>query len=148
MNYIKRSNVGVLVSCKGEQKELNIGFKAYINQLCHHRLASYDGILKTTKKMLDIYKLVPIYVSRDILLFPLSSIRNMDTIFINYYELYQIKKNVGSGLSLLFSDQTKLNIDMNKMFLSRQIGRCERIIQFLNKKSQESVYNYTLSIEI
>jgi competence transcription factor ComK len=147
MNYVKRSNIGVLVSCKGEQNEFNLGIRAYINMLCHRRLTSYEGIIKATKKMLDIHKLVPIYIDRNMLLFPLSSIRNMDALYINYYELYKIKKTTNSDVTLIFYDHSKLNIKMNKMFLSRQIKRCEDIIQFLNKKSQESVYNYTLSLE-
>jgi len=148
MNYVKRSSCGVSISCRGDKQNLQIGIKAYINKLCQVRLASYDGIIKVTKNIFHFQRLIPIYAQKDILLFPLSSIRNMDVLYINYLEIYKINRDKNNNISIMFYDHTTLNVKISTVFLSKQMKRCERIMQFLNKKSQESVYNYGLSLEI
>lgn len=148
MNYIKRSIGGVVVHSDKGTIEESIGIKAYINDLCKRRLATYEGIVKTTRELLHYRQLCPIYINQYMLLFPLSSIRENHVIFINYYEIAKIINRKENVVELVFYDHSTLKLAMNIGFFRKQVKRCEKIIEFLNKKSLESVYNYGLSIEI
>lgn len=138
---------GVIVSSEGDFTEYKIGLKSFINKLCIDRLASYDGVLKATKMVFGYHKLIPIFVKKEVLLFSTQSIRNLDVVFINYYQVSKVDMKK-SEIEILFYDQTKLRLTIGRSVIKTQMKRCGAINDYLTKKTLESVYNYGLSIEI
>jgi len=147
MNYCERSINGVKVVEKGQDRDYDTSLKKYLDALCNARLSTFDGTIEAVKKRFGYQRRVPLYVNSSMLLFSITSLRDLDGVWINYFQIDQvdIKKD---GVQILFLDGTSLHVGAGKNYLQTQIRRCEEIVGYLTNKSIESVYNYGLSIEI
>lgn len=132
MKYAKRSSYGIFVLEKQIGTNIQKGLIEYVNSLCLKSLSTYDGRIKSVKKVLSISSLIPVFVNDENLLFPTESIRNYDCVFINYCRVLSIKKR-GEEALVTFQDLSEIVVDVSFNRIKKQIEKCEIISQYLNQ---------------
>ena len=125
MNYITRDILGINID--GQIKTTTL--KSYINKLCLQYGSTLEGRTDFSRYILNTSKL-PIYVNKDIILFPTMSLRNYETVLINYcniQEIYQIKDIV----RIVFTNTKLLDVKISLYTIKNQMRKCRKIIEHL-----------------
>ncbi len=125
MNYVTRSTEGIYIG--GTNKIEKIGLIRYINNLCINNISTYEGRKQAAKKMLKRNKLVPIYINKNIILFPTSSIRILDMYFINYLKIINVYEQ-GKTSIIYFTDGTSLTVSIPKKNIVSMMKLCEQLL--------------------
>lgn len=132
MYYIKRSNDGIIV--KGEFHELLIksGIKSYLNNLCMDNLSTFDGRRKAISKLIKHKNNVPIYVNKDIFVYPTKSLREYDMLFINYHAVLSYKKIERNKTLFVFNNLEELVVEVSINKIMKQHQRIELVYQYFD----------------
>lgn len=129
MNFIKRNNYG----CDIDGSSFNVGMIEQINKLCLIELTTYKARKESTKKVLHIKSLTPIFIHSSLLLFQTHTSREYDCCFINYFNVLSIRKK-DDKTEIVFIDFTKLLVNQKYTKISTQMKKCEMIITYLNQR--------------
>lgn len=118
---------------KDENREylLNIGLKQYLNNLCMKNLSTYDGRKKATVKLLNEKNNIPIYIDKNLFMYPTKSLREYSMLFINYYAILSFKKIDSNSTLLIFKNLDKLVVDVSIRKINKQHLRIKKIAQNL-----------------
>lgn len=135
VNYIRRNKDGIEINNESGSKYINSSLKKYINHLCMKNLSTYDGRRLSISKILMENNNIPIYVNRDIFLYPIKSIRRYDTVFVNFNEVLSLKKLDNGYTSFIFTNlfEIKFKVSINKIL--KQHLRIEKINDYLNNQN-------------
>lgn len=128
MKYLKRSVEGTMLSYKNKEFQKK-GLKQSINDLCIRNLSTFEGREKASGILLNRKSILPIYVNKDVFLFPTESIRNYNCIYINYNELLSIKRFSNGGTKIIFYDLTEITVDISYERIKNQVHRVQRILE-------------------
>ncbi|MCR3906286.1 MAG: competence protein ComK [Tenericutes bacterium] len=126
IEYIVNTASGSIIYQEDQIETYKSSNLSYIKLLCEKGLFTYDGYIKTIKKVLDIKYKVPVYISDYLMLIPLKRVRDYDNIWINYASIKNIKKN-DKGIEIEFYSQRKLYLKYSLNSLSKQIKYLEMI---------------------
>jgi len=132
MKYLKKSEFGIKV-VDNSTKELKCGMKWYINNLLKEELTNYEARVKTTKSVLSLKTLIPIYVRQNILLFPTTSLRSPNIIFVNYHKVMSIVSR-GKTTSIIFDDLTELDLDIGYYRIKSIINQANKLDEYIRLK--------------
>jgi len=132
MKYLKKSEFGIKV-VDNSTKELKCGMKCYINNLLKEELTNYEARVKTTKSVLSLKTLIPIYVRQNILLFPTTSLRSPNIIFVNYHKVMSIVSR-GKTTSIIFDDLTELDLDIGYYRIKSIINQANKLDEYIRLK--------------
>ena len=132
MKYLKKSEYGIKV-VDNSTKELKCGMKWYINNLLKEELTNYEARVKTTKSVLSLKTLIPIYVRQNILLFPTTSLRSPNIIFVNYHKVMSIVSR-GKTTSIIFDDLTELDLDIGYYRIKSIINQANKLDEYIRLK--------------
>ena len=127
MKYIKRSSQGTMFSRKNKVY-IPKGLKQYINELCISNLSTFQGREKAAGILLSRKSILPIYVNKDICLFPTESIRNYDCIYINYNELLSFKGLSSNETKIIFYDLSEISVNISYEKIKKQVVRVQTIL--------------------
>lgn len=102
--------------------------RSYVNSLCIKNLSTLKGRIDATKKILNIKYNVPMYVSKDLILFKVND--KNSTIWINYVSIkdFGYKDKVAT---FLFNDLEILKMEVNKDTLLKRMKKIEMLIEHL-----------------
>ena len=132
MKYLTKSEYGIKV-VDNSTKELKCGMKWYINNLLKEELTNYEARVKTTKSVLSLKTLIPIYVRQNILLFPTTSLRSPNIIFVNYHKVMSIVRR-GKTTSIIFDDLTELDLDIGYYRIKSIINQANKLDEYIRLK--------------
>lgn len=144
MKYLLRTDTGIKVIDESV-KEIKCGMKWYINQMLKQELTDYEARVKTTKAVLSLKSLVPIYIKNDILLFPTTSLRNHDMIFVNYHKVISFSKENEKTI-IIFDDLSELRVKVRFSKIKNTYKKAIELDEYIKKKmvnKKESVYIMT-----
>lgn len=115
MKYIMKDMYGVMVVDK-EMSIIKTSIRRYIDVLCMRYGSTYIGRVSSMKYILKAKGTVPFYVNSNILLIPTKNIREMDVIFINYFQVLQVSAISKYQIKIIFIDFTEfiINVSMTK----------------------------------
>lgn len=125
MNYIKRDLQGIIV----DDKCINTSLKMFLNKHCLKNGSTLQGRLDFSKWILNTSKL-PIYINNAIILFPTKSLKNYETILINYKNIVDIYQN-DTFTRIIFSDLSMIDINISFYTIKKQMDKCAKIVEFL-----------------
>ena len=128
MKYIKRSSEGTMIS--GSSKEyVTKGLRQSINDMCISNLSTFEGRERAAGVILNRKSVLPIYVNKDVFLFPTESIRNYECIYINYNELLSFKGISNNETMIVFYDLSEVHIHISFEKIRKQISRVQTILE-------------------
>ncbi len=122
MDYIVNTAFGCHVYQKDEIIEKKMSTISLIQHLCHIHLFTYQGYLKACRKTLGLKYKIPLYISEELQLIPLKSVKAYDVVWINYVNLKSYKETK-TGVILLFYDGRQLISSISEKSLKTQIMR-------------------------
>jgi len=129
MNYIKRSTHGVAVYGK-ENKVYNKGLIDYVNTLCIRNMSTFQGRKEAVSKLLLSKTNLPIYVNEDVILYPTKSLREYDSILINYHNVLSFRSE-NEGTKIIFKDLSMLDLTENSQKIEKQHKKVKNILNHL-----------------
>ena len=126
MNYLCLINNILYV----ENKVIDKTFNKYIDELALPYFKTLSSIRLSTKKLLNIKKNIPLYISNKILLIPII-IKNIKY-YINYYSLFKTSyKN--NELMMCFNDGETLSLNLTYSKYKTYMENSEKIVSYLGK---------------
>ena len=122
MNYIKTMNNKIAIYTKKSIKTYKVSFNNYINKVLLKDLTTLPGRIDAVKIKYHIYKLVPIYIDKDICLLPLFNLNSDINIYIN---VYQVLKTINDSnkTKIIFIDGEELYVNINTSTLKNKIKK-------------------------
>lgn len=118
---------------------INIDSKKIIDNSCRFFGSSLNDRINTTKRLINIKSKSPIIVeeSRNIIFFPLKSIRDKCNIWISYNNLEKYIKS-GDKTIFIFSNKKEVIIDFSYYIIDNQVTR-SLMLDYEVKKRRESL---------
>jgi len=126
MNYIKRLDKKIVV----DDKLFNISPIAYINSLSLRYLREYNQILKCTRKLFNINRYTPLYISESILLIQTTQVRQYDYFAFNYFEIDHMDI-YDYETTLHFKDQKTTSIKISKHRIKKLINQARIVLDYM-----------------
>ena len=137
MNYLCLINNILYV----DNKVIDKTFNKYIDELALPYFKTLSSIRLSTKKILNIKKNIPLYISNKILLIPII-IKNIKY-YINYYSLFKtLYKN--NELMMCFNDGETLSLNLSYSKYKTYVENSEKIVSYLGKY----MYNNWITINL
>ena len=118
---------------------INIDSKKIIDNSCKYFGSSLNDRVNTTKRLINIKSKSPIIVeeSRNIIFFPLKSIRDKCNIWISYNNLEKYIKS-GDKTIFIFNNKKEVIIDFSYYIIDNQVTR-SLMLDYEVKKRRESL---------
>ena len=118
---------------------LNIDSKKIIDNLCKFFGSSLNDRVNMTKRLINIRSKSPIIIeeSRDIIFFPLKSIRDKCNIWISFNNLEKFVKS-GDKTIFYFKGNKQVEIDFSYYIIDNQVTR-SLMLDYEVKKRRESL---------
>ena len=118
---------------------INIDSKKIIDNSCKFFGSSLNDRVNTTKRLINIKSKSPIIVeeSRNIIFFPLKSIRDKCNIWISYNNLEKYIKS-GDKTIFIFNNKKEVIIDFSYYIIDNQVTR-SLMLDYEVKKRRESL---------
>lgn len=100
-----------------------------LNESCVYYGGSFDGSLKSTRRILKGQKNLPIMVSipLEYCMIPLGSPMKKDTAWVAYQHIKDIDSN-GPSSTIIFHNQVKLEVNISKSVLERRREKAAHLI--------------------
>lgn len=121
---------------KEVENEYIIDKKAYeiMEESCEYYGSSYKGRLTAAKKILNSSYKIPIIIeeSENIIFFPTKSSLLEDCCWINYNFIKKYDKK-GKKVTITFTNNEEVDIDMSKLSLDNQISRSS-MLELVSRK--------------
>jgi competence protein ComK len=108
-----------------------------MNKLCIQYGSTLQGRVVAARDLLNITKNTPIMVNDSIILFPTKSIRHIDCMYINYFEVEALMKR-DKGCVITFKDCQKLELGVSYEKMKNRLALCERFSFIL--KNEKKVF--------
>ena len=124
MNYLCIKNSIVYL----DDKVIDKTFKNYINDLSYPHFKSLDSIRNSTKKLFNIKRNIPLYISEKALLFPIIALQAK--YYINYYEVFKTSYNKNI-LSITFKSGETLNLEITYSKYKTLKDNMSKILSYL-----------------
>lgn len=136
MLYMKRHKDGIIIRNKNQDKIMRTTLLKHINNLCIENMATYEGRITAAKKLLNIKSNIPIYISKKLILYPIISIREYDTVLVNYSEVLSIKKVDMIHTKFIFTNLDEKILKVSYQKIMKQHSRIEKIINYLDNSTK------------
>lgn len=122
-----------------EEFVVNYNVKDIINNSCRFFGSSLQERVNTTKRLINVASKSPIIVeeSREIIFFPLKSVREKVNIWISFNNLEKYIKEDNKTI-LKFKDNKEIIIDFSYYIIDNQITR-SMMLDYVLKKRKESL---------
>ena len=138
--YLVKQNRSTKIVDIYKEIETNELINVVINKACLKHLTTLDGRLEAIKKGYNIYKLIPIYISNNLILQPLYSSRNWNQIYINICNIKKVIK-VNDFTVITFINDITINIDISYERFKRFYKNCLKIKEDqFNLMKEENFY--------
>ena len=125
MDYIIRKNSIVYV----DEILIDKTLRKYLIDLSKSYFKNIKSIRDTVKTKLKIYRNIPLYISKDIFLVPITSLN------INYYINYSRLKETYTkdGIStFIFNDGRVINLTISKQIMDRINRNVEKVYDYIS----------------
>ncbi len=129
--YVKRNEDGIYLKTESASTNLNIGLKNYLNSLCLKNMSTYDGRRTAAVKLLRQKSNIPIYINKELIVYPTKPIREYDTVFVNFFAVLSIKSLSKKATLFTFANLEELIVEISIQKILKQHKRIKIINKYL-----------------
>lgn len=130
MNYILTNYSGIEIY-SDEKSELNCSIKYFLNSLAQKYLFNIEGYFKAVRINFSFKNEIPIYYSKELLIFPIGGYRNHHSVFINYFMIkcvfYIDKQTV-----FIFQNGDSLLVKRDSKYVKKCFKKIREIQVYIN----------------
>jgi len=139
INYIQadRQSKKTLLFLSQNEFKLDANIEHTIDVFCLQQGTTIKGRVEAIRKVLQIYQKVPIYIHEDLFLFPTTSSKSNDCVWMNYCNIRKLIIVNYYETIIIFKDKSLLSIVLNYRIIKKQMQRCKQYIKFL--ENQENI---------
>jgi len=134
MYFIKRHENGIVIRETSGLIVLPTSLKKYLNELCLNNLTTYEGRITATKILLSDKKNIPIYINRNLLFYSTGSLRDYNTVFVNYFSVISVVKVSKSTTRFIFTNLEEEIMEVSYQRIMKQHSKIKIIIEYLNNQ--------------
>ncbi len=125
IKYIKQLNRQLEIH-SDQIEVLNTTLNNYLDNLLLDALTTLEARIKTTSKKYKYHKLVPIYISKSLILIPTCNKRKLDNIYINLESIKSVNGDISKTI-IKFYDNEVLDINISYLKFQDLIKRARAI---------------------
>ena len=119
INFIKTYTNKIILN---DKENIYSTMEEYLNKVLLNQLTTLKGRLDAIKKLYGFRKLVPLYITNTLILFPINNLKDYENIYINAVNIINIYKH-GSKTVIEFQGSTKLCVNKN----------CSQVIKYYQR---------------
>lgn len=134
MNYITRSEKGIIVSSKNDTY-YPVGLIQYLNNKCINELSTYKGRIDSVRKLFGFIATPPLLINKENILFFTKSIRNYDCLLINYCSVLSYRKDNDYSTKIVFANFEEIIVQTKYSQIKKQYQKAEIVYNYRKNKS-------------
>ena len=131
MYYIVKSSSGLLIKTQYDTQTVSKGLLQFINELMIEEYTTYEGRRKALKKKFNLKYNIPIYVHETCCFYTTKSIRDIETVCINYHKVLTIKKTSDNQTEVVFKDLHTLRVNTPYNKVKRKHVQTEKFLALI-----------------
>ena len=120
MDYIMKTQEGILVYTSGQCQPYKKGIKQFLNELLIEEYATYDSRMETIKKRHNMHRNIPIYINDKYCFYTIHSLRHEAAICINYHRVLSIRNTSQNTTEVIFKNLKILKIAVPYAYVIRK----------------------------
>ena len=128
--YLKQGNRETIIYTIKEKIVIRDPIEKVINKWCLDSLTTYQGRLDAIKQKYRLKKLVPIYIDKELMLFPIDNKQKLDNVYINSLNILEIDK-LANQTKIVFKNKEYLIIDKKYQLINNYYQRCLKIYNLI-----------------
>lgn len=128
--YLKQGNRETIIYTIKEKIVIREPIEKVINKWCLDSLTTYQGRLDAIKQKYRLKKLVPIYIDKELMLFPIDNKQKLDNVYINSLNILEIDK-LANQTKIVFKNKEYLIIDKKYQLINNYYQRCLKIYNLI-----------------
>lgn len=128
--YLKQGNRETIIYTIKEKIVIRDPIEKVINKWCLDSLTTYQGRLDAIKQKYRLKKLVPIYIDKELMLFPIDNKQKLDNVYINSLNVLEIDK-LANQTKIVFKNKEYLIIDKKYQLINNYYQRCLKIYNLI-----------------
>lgn len=130
--YIQNVDEGIEIYSKKQSTMItNKTIVQYMNYICFKTGSSLCDKRNFSKKILNAKNKLPIFVHPCLILFPTMNTRSKECIWINYYYIERVYKDIHEQVHIVFEGGSTLILNISMRSLRVQLKRCKTICEFI-----------------
>ena len=123
-----------LTYLNGEQSELSISAKDYLNELCLRHCSTLEGRMEACRHFLSITQKACLLISErsEEVYFPIRGLKDKDNEWFLFSSIVTYHSVSDNSTELIFKDGTRTVTDVNYRTVKMQIERCKKLLLMLD----------------
>jgi competence transcription factor ComK len=121
IEYIIQTHKGTKIYQTNGEFEVSNRSIYVVKQLCEQALFSYEGYIKSVKKLIDRKYKIPVVIDQSTKLIPTKNTKSYDNVWLNYEAIQSIKK-VHDTLEIFFYSGKKIYMNISFLTIKAQIN--------------------------
>lgn len=131
--YITQGNRETIIHTIDEKIVVRDSLEKLIDKWCINYLTTYKGRLDAIKQNYHLKKLVPIYINKDLMLFPIDNKKSIDNIYVNIINIQDITDML-ENTKLIFKNQEYIIVNKKYQLVKTYYHRCLKIYNLIRSK--------------
>lgn len=128
--YLRKSNRATIIkSLDHDEIEVESLLNDLLEDICLKDLTTLKGRINAISKVYHIYKHIPIYLTKDIILITTSNKKQLDNIYINICNIIDMVKDNNSTI-IIFRDGSYLVVDKPYHLIRKYYDQSLKINKF------------------
>ncbi len=124
--YIKQGNRETIIYTPNKEIILQESIYKLLDKWCLESLTTYEGRIEAIKKIYHIKKLVPIYINKDLMLFPVDNRKAIENIYINVTKILELC-DINNKTKIVFKNKDSIVIKKKYQLINNYYQRCLNI---------------------
>lgn len=106
--YIKQGNRQTIIHTIKETIYRELTLDKLFDEWCLEELTTYVGRMEAIKKKYHLKKRVPLYINKNIMLFPTDTKKDIDNLYINLVAILEINKTLDNQTMIIFKNKEQI----------------------------------------
>jgi hypothetical protein len=128
--YIKQGNRETIIYTIKKELIVTENINKIFDKWCLESLTTYKGRMEAIKRKYHLKKLVPIYINKDLMLFPINNKKSVDNIYINVINVLNIC-DMKDKSKIIFKNQEYLIVNKKYQIINNYYLRCLNIYDLI-----------------
>lgn len=124
--YIKQGNCETIIYTSSKEIKLLEKIDKVFNKWCLDSLTTYKGRMEAIKQKYQLKKLVPIYINKDLMLFPVNNKKDVDNIYINVLSILKIEEE-NNLTKIIFKNNDFVYLTKSYKLVNNYYKKCLKI---------------------
>jgi len=133
MNYIQKTTEGLCVRKRGASRTLKVGVKQFLSEMLLKEHTTYEGRIQALKKRYGLKNSVPIFIDDEHCFYATKSLREYDSVCINYHSVLSLREKSAHETEVVFKDLSVLSLAIPYPSLMRKHAKTAHFLRNLLK---------------